>query len=83
MSSKYKLLGNGEKGKLFVLSAPAGTGKTTLVRMLREEFSSISPSISFTTRSPRMGEIDGAHYHFIKREEFEERMKKRGVFRAY
>lgn len=65
-----KLLGNQKNGLVFVISAPAGTGKTTLVRMLRNEFSCVVESISYTTRQPRPGEVDGVHYHFIDEKEF-------------
>lgn len=74
MSSK--VLGNLKKGLVFVLSAPAGTGKTTLVRMLREEFSCVRESISCTTRAPRQGELQGKDYHFLTREAFQEKVKK-------
>lgn len=70
-----KVLGNVEKGLVFVLSAPAGTGKTTLARMLCEEFSCVKESISCTTRPIRPGEKEGDHYHFISREEFESKIK--------
>jgi guanylate kinase len=66
-----KLLGNCQKGILFIVSAPAGTGKTTLVQMLVHEFPSVIQSISFTTRQPRQGEIDGQHYYFISEAEFQ------------
>ena len=65
-----KLLGNNKQGDLFILSAPAGTGKTTLADMLKKEFTSVLTSISFTTRKPREGEVDGVDYNFISREEF-------------
>lgn len=71
---KLKLLGNAERGLLFVLSAPAGTGKTTLVNMLAEEFPCVVPSLSFTTRHPRSGEKHGEHYHFISVEEFDQKV---------
>lgn len=70
-----KVLGNLEKGLVFVLSAPAGTGKTTLVRMLRSEFPCVTESISCTTRAPREGEIPGKDYFFLTEEEFEARVK--------
>lgn len=70
-----KVLGNVEKGLVFVISAPAGTGKTTLARMLCEEFSCVKESISCTTRPIRPGEKEGDHYHFIGREEFESKIK--------
>ncbi len=69
-----KLLGNLSKGFVFVLSAPAGTGKTTLVRMLSQEFSCIYESVSFTTRPPRNGEVEGKDYYFLSREEFEKKI---------
>jgi guanylate kinase len=65
------LLGNRGVGLIFVVSAPAGTGKTTLVQRLMQEFPSIIASISYTTRQPREGEIPGVHYHFISDAEFE------------
>lgn len=65
------LLGNVKKGLLFVISAPAGTGKTTLVRMLTQEFSSIIESISYTTRQPRPNENSDRDYHFINQSQFE------------
>jgi guanylate kinase len=65
------LLGKRKEGLLFILSAPAGTGKTTLVEMLTAEFPSVISSISYTTRQPRPGEIHGQHYHFISESEFE------------
>jgi guanylate kinase len=69
-----KLLGNLNKGRLFVVSAPAGTGKTTLVEMLTKEFPCVKASVSFTTRAPRAGEIDGVHYNFIPEPLFEEKI---------
>jgi len=51
-------------GNLFVVSAPSGAGKTTLVRLLLEQDSGVKLSISHTTRAPRAGEADGVAYHF-------------------
>ncbi len=65
------LLGEVKKGLIFVVSAPAGTGKTTLVQRLVKEFPSIIASISYTTRQPREGEVHGVHYHFISETQFE------------
>lgn len=70
-----KILGNIEKGLLFIVSAPAGTGKTTLVRMLVEEFSTVIESISCTTRPKREGETEGRDYYFLSIEEFEKKIK--------
>ncbi len=57
-------------GNLFIVSAPSGAGKTTLVRMLLERDGGIGLSISHTTRAPRPGEQDGREYHFIGPPEF-------------
>jgi guanylate kinase len=66
-------------GSLIVISAPSGAGKTSLVHALLEHNPQIGLSVSYTTRAPRDGEIDGKHYHFISRESFLE-MAKRGEF---
>jgi guanylate kinase len=73
MSSK--VLGNRQTGLTFVVSAPAGTGKTTLVTMLMNEFSCVQASISCTTRPKRPGEIDGVHYLFLSEEEFSKKVE--------
>jgi len=62
---------------MFVLSSPSGAGKTTLTRLLREQETSLSLSISVTTRERRPSEVDGVHYHFISEAEFHA-MKARG-----
>jgi guanylate kinase len=59
-----------QEGLCFIVSAPAGTGKTTLVQLLTAEFPSVIASISYTTRPPRMGEISGRDYHFVNEAEF-------------
>lgn len=70
-----KLLGNLSKGLNFVISAPAGTGKTTLVQMLTKEFSCVVRSVSCTTRPHRHGESHEKDYHFLSGQEFEKRIK--------
>jgi len=62
-------------GCLFIISAPSGTGKTSLVRALLDLDASLRLSISHTTRPPRLGEIDGKDYHFISQETFESMLK--------
>ena len=52
-------------GNLFIVAAPSGAGKTTLVRLLLENDSQIGVSISHTTRPPRPGEENGREYHFV------------------
>ncbi len=76
------LLGSLSKGLVFVLSAPAGTGKTTLVRMLRDEFPCVTESISCTTRAPRPAEAAGKDYHFLSKEAFERKIQE-GDFLEY
>ena len=70
-----KILGNLSEGIVFVLSAPAGTGKTTLVRKLIAEFDCIAESVSCTTRPIRPGEVPGVDYHFLTASLFEEKRK--------
>jgi guanylate kinase len=66
-------------GSLFIISAPSGAGKTSLVSALLKQNRQISLSISYTTRAPRPGETNGKDYHFISREMFLE-MAKDGDF---
>ncbi|MDR1935547.1 MAG: guanylate kinase [Candidatus Accumulibacter sp.] len=61
-------------GNLFIVSAPSGAGKTTLVRLLLEGDPRIGVSISHTTRAPRPGEEDGREYHFIDVPAFREKI---------
>lgn len=60
-----------KKGMLMVLSGPSGSGKGTIVKELLARYEQMVLSVSMTTRAPRPGEIDGVHYHFVTREEFE------------
>lgn len=57
-------------GNLYVVAAPSGAGKTTLVKLLLERESTVELSISWTTRAPRPGELDGREYHFTTSEQF-------------
>lgn len=70
-----KLLGNLKNGRLFVVSAPSGTGKTTLVDRLCSEFDCVVRSVSCTSRPMRPGEREGVDYHFVTRKEFDTREK--------
>ena len=67
------------KNKLFVMSAASGAGKTTLKDKVIGEFPDIVYSISATTRKPREGEVDGVHYFFMTKEEFEKLIKEDGL----
>ncbi len=58
-------------GKLIVLAGPSGVGKGTILRSLLQRHPEIHYSVSMTTRSPRPGEIDGQHYYFTNRSQFE------------
>ena len=61
-----------KKGKLYVISAASGAGKTSLVSALLQQVTDIEVSVSHTTRASREGEVDGVNYHFVKTEKFEE-----------
>jgi len=66
-------------GNLFIISAPSGAGKTSLVGALLNSNKQIALSISYTTRAPRPGETDGKEYHFVSRDKFLE-MAQNGDF---
>jgi guanylate kinase len=67
------------KGRLFVITAPSGAGKTSLIEALMRDDPSLKISISYTTRAPRAGERDGVDYHFVDEATFR-RMRERGEF---
>src|SRR6185369_12918443 len=66
-------------GNLFIVCAPSGAGKTTLVDALLKADSGIRLSVSYTTRQPRAGEVDGREYHFVDLPKFQE-MAAAGAF---
>ena len=66
-------------GTLYIVSAPSGAGKTSLVKALLDAQPHVRVSVSHTTRPMRPGEVDGVNYHFVSREEFVQRME-RGEF---
>ena len=57
---------------LFIIAAPSGCGKTSLVKALLENSKNLAVSVSHTTRKPRKGEIDGENYHFVSNETFKQ-----------
>ncbi len=63
-----------KRGIPIVISAPAGTGKGTVISSIMEKSDSFAYSVSATTREPRVGEVDGVNYHFMTREDFERRI---------
>ncbi|HXH26237.1 MAG TPA: guanylate kinase [Vicinamibacterales bacterium] len=69
----------GRRGLLFIISAPSGTGKTTLAERLAQTVPGLRLSRSYTSRPMRPGEQDGVDYNFISRERFEE-MARQGLF---
>ena len=71
MEVKDRGRGNQKRGHLFILSAPSGTGKSTLCRALLTHFPGLQYSVSHTTRAPRKGEREGRDYRFISLTEFE------------
>jgi guanylate kinase len=68
-----------QPGKLFILSAASGTGKTSLASALVKSLPNVETSVSHTTRAPRPGEQDGTHYHFVNGKTFDA-MVARGEF---
>jgi guanylate kinase len=70
------------KGILFVITAPSGSGKSTIADLLVASDSNLYFSISYTSRKPRIGEINGVHYHFVSSEEFR-KLEQDGQFIEY
>ena len=67
-------------GRFFVVSAPSGTGKTTLLKRLLSEFGTLGRSVSCTTRPPRPGEREGEDYYFIGEPAFRDRVRQDQFF---
>jgi guanylate kinase len=65
-----------ESGLPIIISAPSGTGKSTLCRKLVEDLPNACYSVSVTTRNPRRGEVEGKDYFFVSRNEFKEKIKR-------
>lgn len=62
------------KGKLYIIAAPSGAGKTSLVKAMVESTPHVKVSVSHTTRSQRPGEVDGVNYHFVSIDEFQKKL---------
>ena len=65
-----------QKGKLYVISAPSGAGKSSLIQSILDTSENFELSVSATTRKPREGEEEGKHYFFIEDNEFDELISK-------
>ena len=70
------------KGKLFVISGASGVGKGTVLAKVMAAREDLRFSVSATTRDPRPGEVDGVHYYFVTKENFEDMIRK-GDFIEY
>jgi guanylate kinase len=70
------------RGRIFVVSAPSGCGKTTLCKRLLADGFGLADSVSMTTRPPRRGEVDGVDYRFVS-EPYFARLMRRGAFLEY
>ena len=66
-------------GTLYIVSAPSGAGKTSLLKAVRSQLVDLKVAISHTTREPRPGEVNGDHYHFVSKNEFR-KMEESGEF---
>lgn len=66
-------------GQLYIVSAPSGAGKTSLIAQVLQEVTNLEVSVSLTTRAARPGEVNGINYHFVSLEDFNQR-KKQGEF---
>lgn len=68
------------RGNLFILSAPSGAGKSSLINALLAKHSDMKVSVSHTTRAPRPGEENAVHYHFVSVDEFKALIEKNDFF---
>lgn len=69
-------------GQLYIVSAPSGAGKTSLLNALCQQLKHLTISVSHTTRAPRPSELDGEHYHFVSVETFQQEIEQ-GLFLEY
>lgn len=65
-----------KQGRIFLLSGPPGSGKSTIAERVRRDMPHLAYSVSLTTRPPRPGEVDGVHYHFVSRQEFNQALER-------
>ena len=69
-------MGNDIHGTLFIIAAPSGAGKTSLVKELLKKIDNLNVSTSYTTRQPRKNEVEGKDYHFIEEKKFKDLINK-------
>ena len=79
MNETTSKTGSADQGRLFVIAAPSGAGKTTLVHRLMDTDPTLRFSVSYTTRPKRRGEVNGRDYHFVEADAFQ-RMAADGEF---
>ena len=79
MNETTSKTGSADQGRLFVIAAPSGAGKTTLVHRLMDTNPNLRFSVSYTTRPKRRGEVNGRDYHFVEADAFQ-RMAADGEF---
>ena len=75
-SETGKRVASSNLGRLYIIAAPSGAGKTTLCRAVLDQFANMLYSVSYTTREPRKGERNGVDYHFISKGDFKEKIVK-------
>lgn len=75
MSEIIEKLNSVRRGVMFVIEAPSGTGKTTIIKKLLAEDPKLNFSVSVTTRKRREGEVDGVDYHYVSDEEYDQMLK--------
>jgi guanylate kinase len=75
MSDVVSFLGNVRRGVMFVIEAPSGTGKTTVIKQLLERVKKLNWSVSVTTRQPRAGEKDGVDYYYVSDAEYDKLLR--------
>ena len=75
MAEILNRLGAVRRGVMFVIEAPSGTGKTTVIKQLLERDKKLNWSVSVTTRAPRAGEKDGVDYYYVSDEKYDELLK--------
>ena len=69
-----------KRGHLFVISGPAGAGKSMIVKRLLEKYPDVGVSVSCTTRAPRPGEVEGVNYYFVTEEKFDQIIAEDGFY---